>query len=70
MRCGYDSCLPSLLEQVVLSIRQCDAEYNSDVDMKLNSYESSVQQSVHSIMASIDLSLEHFGPRGAPIDLQ
>lgn len=68
MRHGYESCLQSILAQVAGRIWDCGAAYHSDVDTQLGAYESTVLRIVHSILASLDRSLEDLPRDDAPAD--
>lgn len=60
MRYTYETCLRSLLPEFAEPNRDCGALYQSDGDMQLCAFESTVKQRVYSTLASFDHSLEDF----------
>lgn len=46
------TCLQSLLSKVARRICRCEAEYQSDVDTQLGTYDSTIQHGVSSILAT------------------
>lgn len=68
MRHAYETCLPLLLSQVAWHIRDCENVYDSDINLRLRPFESTIQQNVQFILASVDHSLEDLSRDEAPTD--
>lgn len=62
----YDCFCP----KVARDICYCGAVYHSELDTQLGAYESTIQQGVHSTLASLKHSLEDFGLEDVPANSQ
>lgn len=58
------------MSKVAGPTRDCGVVYHADVDPKLGAYESTLQRGVHSMLQSLDHSLEYLRRDNGPAGLQ
>lgn len=68
MHHAYETCLRLIFPDGAVRKRDCSAVFHSDIDAQLGAYEFTIQQSLHSILAHFDHSLEDPCRDDVPVD--